>query len=137
MDIAMRPRVIMLAERLYWLSIAAMSVVALLTWPDTSAQIGTPLTVAMNAGIIGVSALLLVLAVRRRSRVALWLLIALTVLGAVGYVWQVASGILAVGAVGVATTVQTVLAFVAAVLLLLPAARRWFARPAFVLGDVA
>jgi hypothetical protein len=127
----------MLAERLYWLSIAAMSVVALLTWPDTSAQIGTPLTVAMNAGIIGVSALLLVLAVRRRSRVALWLLIALTVLGAVGYVWQVASGILAVGAVGVATTVQTVLAFVAAVLLLLPAARRWFARPAFVLGDVA
>lgn len=123
----MRPTAILQAELLYAASIAMMVAVAAMTWTDTAAMVGAAMTIGLNAFVVGLSTLLLVLTTRMRNRVALWLLVALTVVGLAGYLWQVASGVLSVGLLGVLTTLQTGAAVVAIVLLFRSTSRHWLA----------
>lgn len=126
----MRAKAVGQAEAIYGGSIVLMVVMAAVTWRDTAAAYGEGVAVGLNAGVVGVTLLVLLLATRARSRVALWLLVALTVLGVGGFLWQVASGVLSTGLLGVLTSVQTVMAVIAVVLLFRPAARAWFAHEA-------
>jgi hypothetical protein len=133
----MRAKAVGQAEAIYGLSVVLMIVMAIITWPETVASVGMTGAFLANALVIGLTLLFLLLATRRRSRVSLWLLVALTIIGVGGYLWQVASGVLSVGLLGVLTTVQTLTAVIAVVLLLRPAARAWFAHDAAPFEDVA
>lgn len=133
----MRARAVGQAEAIYGLSIVLMVVMAVVAWPETVASVGTTGAAIANGAVIGLTLLFLLLATRLRSRVGLWLLLVLTVIGVGGFLWQVASGVLSVGLLGVLTTVQTITAVIAMVLLFRPAARAWFARDAIAFEDVA
>ena len=133
----MRAKAVTQAEAIYGVSIAIMVAMAVVTWPETVASVGTTAAFVMNAVVVGLTALFLLLATRQRSRVGLWLLVALTAIGVAGYLWQVASGVMSTGLLGVLTTVQTVLAVVAVVLLFRPAARAWFAHERAPVEDLA
>ena len=133
----MRAKAVKQAEALYGASIAIMVVMAAVTWPDTVASVGPTLALVMNAAVVGLTLLFLLLATRRRSRAGLWLLVVLTAIGVAGFLWQVASGVMSTGLLGVLTTVQTVLAVVAVVLLFRPTARAWFAHERAPVEDLA
>ena len=100
----MRPKSVVLAERLYLASIAILVLISVLTWDAAVAQGGVILAGGVTAFGIGLSLLLLILTTRKASRIALWLLIALTALGALGVAVQVSNGILATGLNGVLTS---------------------------------
>ena len=85
--------------------------------------------VGMYALYIGASVLLLVLTARGGNRIALWVLSAITAVNLIGFLMQVAGGVVAAGLFGVLTTLQTLLSAVAIVLFFRPAARDFFARP--------
>ncbi|MEG8028448.1 hypothetical protein [Sphingomonas aerolata] len=113
----MRPKSVALAEWLYLASIALLIAVSVLTWDAAVAQGGFALAAGVTAFGVGLSLLLLILTTRRGSRVALWLLVALTVLGAAGVMLQVATGVLATGLIGMLTIAQLVLTILPIVLL--------------------
>ena len=127
----MRPKSVALAEWLYLASIALLIAVSVLTWDAAVAQGGFALAAGVTAFGVGLSLLLLILTTRKASRIALWLLIALTALGALGVAVQVSNGILATGLNGVLTIVQLVLTLIPIVLLFRPRARAWFADMAY------
>ncbi len=127
----MRPKSVVLAERLYLASIAILVLISVLTWDAAVAQGGVILAGGVTAFGIGLSLLLLILTTRKGSRIALWLLIGLTALGALGVAVQVSNGILATGLNGVLTIVQLVLTLIPIVLLFRPRARAWFADMAY------
>ena len=127
----MRPKSVVLAERLYLASIAILVLISVLTWDAAVAQGGVILAGGVTAFGIGLSLLLLILTTRKASRIALWLLIALTALGALGVAVQVSNGILATGLNGVLTIVQLVLTLIPIVLLFRPRAGAWFADMAY------
>lgn len=122
----MRPKSVVLAEWLYLASIVALIATSAITWSDSVAQGGVVLVAGINAFVIGLSFLLLILTTRRASRIALWFLVVLTALGAVGVLLQVSGGVLATGIVGVLTIAQFVLTIIPLVLLFRPRARAWF-----------
>lgn len=122
----MRPKSVVLAEWLYLASIGLLIAVSVLTWDAAVAQGGFALAAGVTAFGVGLSLLLLILTTRRGSRVALWLLVALTVLGAAGVMLQVATGVLATGLIGMLTIAQLVLTILPIVLLFRPRARAWF-----------
>lgn len=123
----MRPKSVRLGEQLYALAIVVTAVLAVIGWQRAVAAYGVATAAGVNLFQIGLQVLLLVLATRRGSRVALWLLAAVTALTLVGYLMQVSAGVVAVGLFGVLTTLQTLLAVIAIVLLFRPNARAWFA----------
>lgn len=123
----MRPKSVVLAEYLYLASIVLLVATTALTWNAAVAQGGAMLAGGVTAFGVGLSLLLLILTTRRASRVALWMLVALTVFGAIGVLLQVSTGVLASGLVGVFTIAQLVLTIIPIVLLFRPRARAWFA----------
>ncbi len=133
----MRAKAVRQAEAVYGLSVVAMLATAVIAWPETVASIGVLGTFLANALVVGLTLLFLLLATRRRSRAGLWLLVVLTAIGVAGFLWQVSSGLLSTGAMGVLTTVQTVLAVVAVVLLFRPTSRAWFAHERAPVEDLA
>lgn len=122
----MRPKAVRLGEQIYGLAILLAVLLAVLGWRQAAAAYGPVAAAGVNLFQVGLQLLLLVLATRKGSRVALWLLAAVTALTLVGYLMQVAAGAVAVGTFGVLTTLQTLLAVVATVLLFRPSARAWF-----------
>lgn len=134
----MRAKAVRQAEAVYGLSVVVMVAMAVVAWPETVASIGATGAFLANALVIGLTLLFLLLATRQRSSVALWLLVVLTAIGVGGFLWQVASGVLSTGLMGVLTTVQTATAVIATVLLFRPTARAWFAHePAPAAEDLA
>jgi hypothetical protein len=133
----MRAKAVRQAEAVYGASVVVMVAMAVVAWPSTVASVGTTGAFLANALVIGLTLLFLLLATRRRSVVALWLLAALTAIGVGGFLWQVASGVLSTGLMGVLTTVQTATAVVAVVLLFRPTARAWFAHEPAPVEDVS
>ena len=131
----MRPKSVALAEYLYLAAILLLIVISALTWDAAVAQGGAILAGGVSAFGIGLSLLLLILTTRKASRIALWLLVALTTLGAVGVMMQVASGVLATGVIGMLTIVQLVLTIIPIVLLFRPRARDWFHAAAYDQDD--
>lgn len=128
----MRPKSVTLGEQLYAASIVVTVVLAVMGWQEAAAVGGAALAATVNVVVVGLSILLLLLTTRRASRVALWLLVALTVVNVVGYLFQVSGGVVAAGVFGVLTTLQTLLGVVAIVLLFRPNARAWFADAAMM-----
>ena len=88
--ISMRPKAIVTFERLGLLSIVLSSVQILRLAATGRMSTGE---VAVGAGGVLLSIALVLLASRRRSRVALWVLSALTLLGVVGAVYQLGGAI--------------------------------------------
>ena len=86
----MRPKAIVTFERLGLLSIVLSSVQILRLAATGRMSTGE---VAVGAGGVLLSIALVLLASRRRSRVALWVLSALTLLGVVGAVYQLGGAI--------------------------------------------
>ncbi len=123
----MRPKSVKLGEQLYAGSILLTIVLAIIGWDEAVATGGVALATIVNVVVIGITALLLYLTTRRASRVALWLLVALTAINIAGFLFQVAGGVVAPGLFGVLTTAQTLLGIVGIVLLFRPGARAWFA----------
>ena len=123
----MRPKSVKLGEQLYAGSILLTIVLAIIGWDEAVATGGVALATIINVVVIGITALLLYLTTRRASRVALWLLVALTAINIAGFLFQVAGGVVAPGLFGVLTTAQTLLGIVGIVLLFRPGARAWFA----------
>jgi hypothetical protein len=125
----LRPKSVILAERLYGLAILLLLVLPIIGLAGRVAPLsGMQLAgIGLTVFIGGLLLLLLVLAARRGSRVALWLLMAMTALNAAGLLKEVAEGALPGGLFGVLTTVQVALTIVAMVLLFRPNARNWFA----------
>lgn len=123
----MRPNAVVLAEYIYLASVVLLCAVTAITWDATVAQVGFAAVAGVTAFSIGLSLLLLLLATRARSRVALWLLAVLTAIGVAGVLIQVAQGALAAGLVGVLTVLQLLATVVPIVLLFRPHARAWFA----------
>jgi hypothetical protein len=132
----MRPKSVVLAEALYLASIAILLLISMLTWTDAVAQGGAILAGGVTAFGVGLSLLLLILTTRKASRIALWFLVGLTALGAVGVMVQVNKGILAAGLIGVLTIVQLVLTLIPILLLFRPSARAWFAAMSYRDDDV-
>ena len=123
----MRPKSVKLGEQLYAGSILLTIALAVIGWDEAVATGGVVLAAVVNVVVIGITALLLYLTTRRASRVALWLLVALTAINIAGFLFQVAGGVVAPGLFGVLTTAQTLLGIVGIVLLFRPGARAWFA----------
>jgi hypothetical protein len=88
---------------------------------------GAGLAGGMTAFTVGLFLLLTLLATRRGSRAALWVLVVLTGFGAASFLYQIATGQVAFGLLGVLNTVQVGLTVIGAVLLFRPAARDFFA----------
>lgn len=123
----MRPKSVIQAERVYLLATAILLATSIMAWDELSAAYGQGLTSSITAFMVGLFLLLILLTTRRGSRVALWLLVAVTAIGAVSLAAQIASGALAIGTLGVLNALQVVLTVVGAVLLFRPNARAWFA----------
>ena len=123
----MRPKSVRLGEQIYAISIVLTLVLAVVGWEQAVVQLGFATALGANLFQLGLQVLLLILATRKGSRVALWLLAAVTAMTLVGFLMQVSAGVVAPGLFGVLTTVQAVLSLVAVVLLFRPSARAWFA----------
>ncbi|RZM10714.1 MAG: hypothetical protein EOP68_05625 [Sphingomonas sp.] len=125
----MRPKSVSLGEQLYAASLVLALLLAVIGWNSAVAVAGVGGAVGMYALYIGASVLLLVLTARGGNRIALWVLSAITAVNLIGFLMQVAGGVVAAGLFGVLTTLQTLLSAVAIVLFFRPAARDFFARP--------
>jgi len=124
----MRPASVRSAEWLYLASILLTIMLAALGWDQAVEVGGVGVAFGINAVIVGFSLLVLLLTTRRGSTAALWVLVVLTALNLIGYLWQVWNAALASGLFGVVTSAQTALTLVATVLLFRPRAREWFQR---------
>ena len=122
----MRPKSVILGERLSFLAILLLVVLAALGWSDSVAQAGVAIAVIANGLLIGLFALATLLTTRLASRGGLVFLIVLTVLNLLGFLYQVSEGALAHGVFGVLTAVQAAASLVAVVLLARPNARAWY-----------
>ncbi|KQU61751.1 hypothetical protein ASG67_00740 [Sphingomonas sp. Leaf339] len=122
----MRPKSVILGEQVYAASIVMTIALAVMGWQEAASVGGPVLAATINVVVIGLTILLLLLATRRGSRVALWLLTALTAINVVGFLFQISGGVVAAGLFGVLTTLQTLSSVIAMVLLFRPNARVWF-----------
>jgi len=123
-----RPRSVIQAERLYLGTAVLVVATTAMTWGTLSAAYGAGLSAGSAAFTVGLLVLLTVLATRRGSGVAMWLLVIATALALASLAWQLSSGQVATGLLGVLNAAQPILMLVGAVLLLRPASRAWFAR---------
>jgi hypothetical protein len=115
-----------LGERLSFLAILLLLVLAVLGWSDTVAQVGMAIAVIANGLLIGLFLLATWLVTRMASRGGLVFLIVLTVLNLLGFLNQVSEGVLAQGLFGVLTTIQAAASLVAVVMLMRPNAMAWY-----------
>ena len=122
----MRPKSVILGERLSFLAILLLLVLAVLGWSDTVAQAGMAIAVIANGLLIGLFLLATWLVTRMASRGGLVFLIVLTVLNLLGFLYQVSEGALAQGLFGVLTTIQAAASLVAVVMLMRPNAMAWY-----------
>ncbi|MCT8002639.1 hypothetical protein NZL82_12205 [Sphingomonas sanguinis] len=122
----MRPKSVILGERLSFLAILLLLVLAVLGWSDTVAQVGMAIAVIANGLLIGLFLLATWLVTRMASRGGLVFLIVLTVLNLLGFLNQVSEGVLAQGLFGVLTTIQAAASLVAVVMLMRPNAMAWY-----------
>ncbi len=121
-----RPKSVILGERLSFLAILLLLVLAVLGWSDTVAQVGMAIAVIANGLLIGLFLLATWLVTRMASRGGLVFLIVLTVLNLLGFLNQVSEGVLAQGLFGVLTTIQAAASLVAVVMLMRPNAMAWY-----------
>ncbi len=124
----MRPRSVIQAERLYLLATLLLLVGTVLTWGPLQEVYGVGLAAGVTAFIVGAFLLLILLTTRRGSPIARILLVILTALGAASLLYQVGTGQVALGLVGIVNLLQVALTVVGAVLLFRPNAAVWFAR---------
>lgn len=122
----MRPKSVILGERLSFLAILLLLVLAVIGWGDTVAQAGVAIAVIANGLLIGLFLLGTLLTTRLASRVGLGLLVVLTILNLLGFLYQVSVGALAEGVFGVLTAVQAAASLVAVVMLMRPNALAWY-----------
>ncbi|MDQ1231414.1 hypothetical protein [Sphingomonas sp. SORGH_AS_0879] len=122
----MRPKSVILGERLSFLAILLLLVLAVLGWGDTVAQAGVAIAVIANGLLIGLFLLATLLVTRMASRGGLVFLVILTVLNLLGFLYQVSEGALAQGLFGVLTSVQAAASLVAVVMLMRPNAMAWY-----------
>ncbi|MET3438267.1 hypothetical protein [Sphingomonas sp. 1185] len=122
----MRPKSVILGERLSLLAILLLVVLAALGWNDTVAQAGVGIAIFANVLLIGLFLLATLWTTRLASRIGLGLLIVMTVLNLLGFLYQVSVGALAEGVFGVLTVVQAAASLVAVVMLLRPNALAWY-----------
>ncbi|MFE8585603.1 hypothetical protein ACFX59_16055 [Sphingomonas sp. NCPPB 2930] len=122
----MRPKSVILGERLSLLAILLLVVLAALGWNDTVAQAGVGIAIFANVLLIGLFLLATLWTTRLASRIGLGLLIVMTVLNLLGFLYQVSVGALAEGVFGVLTAVQAAASLVAVVMLLRPNALAWY-----------
>ncbi|GGB27516.1 hypothetical protein GCM10011380_16490 [Sphingomonas metalli] len=125
----MRPKSVIQAEWAYLAATALLVLGTVLVWEPLRLVYGTGLAAGVTAFIAGAFLLLILFTTRRGSPIARGLLVALTALGTISLLYQVATGQVALGLVGVVNIVQVGLTIVGAVLLFRPAAALWFARP--------
>lgn len=121
-----RPKSVILGERLSFLAIALLLLLAILGWGDTVAQAGVAIALFANGMLIGLFLIATLLVTRLASRAGLGLLVVLTALNLLGFLYQVSVGALAEGMFGVLTAVQAAASLVAVVLLLRPNALAWY-----------
>jgi len=122
----LRPKSVILGERLSLLAILLLVVLAALGWNDTVAQAGVGIAIFANVLLIGLFLLATLWTTRLASRIGLGLLIVMTVLNLLGFLYQVSVGALAEGVFGVLTAVQAAASLVAVVMLLRPNALAWY-----------
>ena len=122
----MRPKSVILSERLSLLAIVLLLVLAVLGWGDTVAQAGVGLAVFANGLLIGLFLFATLLTTRMASRFGLGLLVVMTVLNLAGFLYQISVGAVAEGLFGVLTAVQAAASLVAVVLLMRPNALAWY-----------
>jgi hypothetical protein len=115
-----------LGERLSLFAILLLVVLAVIGWADTVAQAGVAIAIIANGLLIGLFLLGTLLTTRMASRVGLGLLVVLTILNLLGFLYQVSVGALAEGAFGVLTAVQAATSLVAVVMLMRPNALAWY-----------
>lgn len=121
-----RPKSVILGERLSLFAILLLVVLAVIGWADTVAQAGVAIAIIANGLLIGLFLLGTLLATRMASRVGLGLLVVLTILNLLGFLYQVSVGALAEGVFGVLTAVQAATSLVAVVMLMRPNALAWY-----------
>jgi len=121
-----RPKSVILGERLSFLAMLLLLVLAVLGWNDTVAQAGVAIAVIANGLLIGLFLLATLLVTRMASRGGLVFLAILTVLNLLGFLYQVSEGALAQGLFGVLTSVQAAASLVAVVMLMRPNAMAWY-----------
>jgi len=122
----LRPKSVILGERLSLLAILLLVVLAALGWNDTVAQAGVGIAIFANVLLIGLFLLATLWTTRLASRIGLGMLIVMTVLNLLGFLYQVSVGALAEGVFGVLTAVQAAASLVAVVMLLRPNALAWY-----------
>ncbi len=122
----MRPKSVILGERLSLLAIVLLLVLAVLGWGDTVAQAGVGVALFANGLLIGLFLLATLLTTRMASRFGLGLLVVMTVLNLAGFLYQISVGAVAEGLFGVLTAVQAAASLVAVVMLMRPNALAWY-----------
>ncbi|APX65729.1 hypothetical protein AV944_07570 [Sphingomonas sp. LK11] len=115
-----------MGERLSLFAILLLVVLAIIGWADTVAQAGVAIAIIANGLLIGLFLLGTLLTTRMASRVGLGLLVVLTILNLLGFLYQVSVGALAEGVFGVLTAVQAATSLVAVVMLMRPNALAWY-----------
>jgi hypothetical protein len=129
----LRPKTIVSFEILSLAAVALGLLVTWLTWDGIVAQarsavLGSGIEAAVAILVliyVAILALLILLASRRASNVARWLL-ALIVVVELAFTLPTIGATLAAGTVGLISTLQLAMMTVAVVLLFLPASRLWF-----------
>ena len=122
----MRPKSVILGERLSLLAIVLLLVLAVLGWGDTVAQAGVGVALFANGLLVGLFLLATLLTTRMASRFGLRLLVVMTVLNLAGFLYQISVGAVAEGLFGVLTAVQAAASLVAVVMLMRPNALAWY-----------
>lgn len=125
----MRPKSIIHAERLYLAATALLLASSLAVWTPLVETYGLAFAIGVTGFLIGLFLLLILFTTRRGSNVARWLLTLLTAFGALSFLWQIGTGLVALGWPGVINALQVTLTVIGAVLLFRPNAAAWFARP--------
>lgn len=121
-----RPKSVILGERLSLFAILLLVVLAVIGWADTVAQAGVAIAIIANGLLIGLFLLGTLLTTRMASRVGLGLLVVLTILNLLGFLYQVSVAALAEGVFGVLTAVQAATSLVAVVMVMRPNALAWY-----------
>lgn len=122
----MRPKSVILGERLSLLAIVLLLVLAVLGWGDTVAQAGVGVALFANGLLVGLFLLATLLTTRMASRFGLRLLVVMTVLNLAGFLYQISVGAVAEGQFGILTAVQAAASLVAVVMLMRPNALAWY-----------
>jgi len=121
-----RPKSVVLGERLSFLAIILLVVLAALGWGEAVAQYGAVITIVANVIPIALFLAATLITTRGASFGGLIFLIVLTVFNLLGFLYQVSVGALAEGVFGVLTAVQAAASLVAVVMLSRPNARAWY-----------